>query len=198
MLPESCALIGAVIGSLGGVYYLIQTLLGKAQPNRVTWLLWGLFPLVIFAAQRAQGVGSVSWASFLAGFVPLLVVAASAFNAKAYWKTEPRDYALMAAALVGLALWALTDRPNLALAFSVLADGLASVPTLIKAYRHPRSESWEAYALSAFGFGMSLASIRVHTLEHSLFLAYVFLLNATLALLASRGRRTKSVDDLVR
>lgn len=101
MLPEYCAIIGAVIGSLGGLYYLYETVAGKAQPNRVTWLLWGLFPMVIFVAQRAQGIAGISWVSFVAGFVPLLVVAASFLNSKAYWKSEPRDYCLMAAAVVG-------------------------------------------------------------------------------------------------
>jgi hypothetical protein len=54
MLPEYCAIIGAIIGSLGGFYYLYETIAGKAQPNRITWLLWGIFPMVIFAAQRVS------------------------------------------------------------------------------------------------------------------------------------------------
>lgn len=189
MLPESCAIVGALIGSLGGCYYLAETLLGRAQPNRITWLLWGLFPMVIFVAQRAQGVAGVSWASFVAGLTPLLVVAASFFNRNAYWRTEPRDYGRMAAAVLGLLLWALTDEPNLALLFSLLADGLASVPTLLKAYRHPRSESWVAYAVSALGFGISLLSVQTHTFEATAFVTYLVLLNGTLAALASRSRK---------
>ena len=191
MLPEYCAIIGAVIGSLGGFYYLYETIAGKARPNRVTWLLWGVFPMVIFVAQRAQGVAGISWASFVAGFLPLLVVAASFFNEKAYWRSEPRDYGLMAAAIVGIILWAVTDDPNLALLFALLADVLASVPTLIKAYRHPRSESWIAYAISACGFGISLLSVQAHNFENTTFVAYVFILNAALALLASRSRKHK-------
>jgi len=189
MLPESLAIVGAILGALGGVYYLVETLAGKAQPNRVTWLLWGVFPLVIFVAQRVQGVGGISWVSFAAGFTPLLVFAASFFNRKAYWKSEPQDYLLMAAAMVGIVLWAITDKPNLALLFSLLADVLASVPTLVKAYRHPHSESWGAYALSALGFGISLMSIQTHTVETTAFAAYVFLLNAALALLTSPRRK---------
>ncbi|MFN7959173.1 MAG: hypothetical protein U0P46_12740 [Holophagaceae bacterium] len=189
MLPDPCAIIGAIIGSLGGLYYLCETLLGRAQPNRITWLLWGIFPLIIFVAQRVQGVAGVSWASFAAGFTPLLVFAASFFNRKAYWKSEPRDYGLMAAAIVGIILWALTDKPNLALLLSLLADVLASVPTLIKSYRHPHSESWIAYAVSALGFGISFLSIQTYRFESTAFVAYVFLLNASLAVLASRGRR---------
>ena len=153
MLPEYFAVVGAIIGSLGGLYYLVETIRGNAQPNRITWLLWGIFPMVIFVAQRAQDVESQSWTSLVAGLTPLLVVAASFFNKKAYWKSEPRDYYLMAAAIVGIILWAITDEPNLALLFALLADVLAGIPTLIKSYRYPESESWIAYAISAFGFG---------------------------------------------
>ena len=191
MLPEYCAIIGAIIGSLGGVYYLYETIAGRSQPNRITWLLWGIFPMVIFVAQRVQGVKGVSWASFFAGFMPLLIFAASFINKKAYWKTEPRDYYLMAAAVLGIILWALTDNPNLALLFSLLADMLAAIPTLIKAYRHPHSESWIAYAISAVGFGLYLLSVQVFNFENTTFVAYIFLLNAALAVLASRSRRRK-------
>jgi hypothetical protein len=187
MLPEYCAILGALVGSLGGFYYLYETIVGKAQPNRITWLLWGIFPMVIFVAQRAQGVAGLSWASFVAGFTPLLIVAASFFNRKAYWKSGPRDYYLMAAAVVGLLLWAITHTPNLALLFSLLADMLAGLPTLIKAYRHPHSESWMAYAISALGFGISFLSVQSYNLENTAFIAYVFLLNGALAVLASRS-----------
>ncbi len=187
MLPEYFAIIGAIIGSLGGCYYLYETIVGSAQPNRITWLLWGIFPMVIFVAQRAQGVEGLSWASFVAGFTPLLVVAASFFNKNAYWKSEPRDYYLMAAAIIGIILWAMTDNPNLALLFSLLADMLAGTPTLIKAFRHPHSESWIAYAISTFGFGICVLSVQAYNFESTTFVAYLFVLNGALAVLASRG-----------
>ena len=119
----------------------------------------------------------------------MLIVAASFFNKKAYWKSEPRDYYLMTAAIIGLILWAITDKPNLALLFSLLADMLASIPTLIKAYRHPHSESRIAYAISTFGFGISFLSVQTYNFENTTFVAYVLILNGTLAVLASRSRK---------
>lgn len=189
MIPENFAIVGAVIGSLGGFYYLYDTITGRAQPNRVTWLLWGIFPMVIFVAQRVQGVEGLSWASFAAGFTPLLIVVASFFNKNAYWRTQRRDYYLMAAAILGIILWAITDNPNLALLFALLADMLAGVPTVIKAYQHPESESWIAYAISTIGFGISVLAIQTFNLENVAFVAYIFIMNAALAVLASRGRK---------
>lgn len=189
MLPEYFAIIGAVIGSLGGYYYLYETFVGKAQPNRITWLLWGIFPMVIFAAQKAQGIEELAWTSFIAGFTPFVVVAASYINKKAYWKSHPRDYYLMVAAIVGIILWAVTDNPNYALLLALIADILASIPTFIKAYQYPRSESWVAYTISTVGFGISFFSVQTFDLENAAFVAYLFIMNITLALLASRGRK---------
>jgi len=186
MIPEYFAVVGAIVGSLGGFYYLYDTIRGNAKPNRVTWLLWGLFPMIIFVAQRAQGVEGLSWATFAAGFTPLLIVLASFLNKKAYWETEPRDYYLMAAAIAGIVLWALTDDPNLVILLSLVADVLAGLPTLIKAYRHPQTESWIAYAISTVGFGVGVLAIPSFTFEHAAFITYVFILNALLAVFASR------------
>lgn len=186
MIPEYFAVIGAGIGSVGGFYYLYETITGKAKPNRVTWLLWGLFPMIIFVAQRAQGVEGLSWATFAAGFTPFLIVLASFLNKKAYWKTEPRDYYLMAGAVLGIVLWFLTRNPNVAILFSLTADLLAGLPTLIKAYRHPETESWIAYAISTLGFGIGILAIPSFTFENYAFIGYVFALNGSLAVLASR------------
>jgi hypothetical protein len=95
----------------------------------------------------------------------------------------------MAAAILGIILWAITDNPNLAILFALLADMLAGVPTLIKSYRHPESESWIAYAISTLGFGISILAIQTYNFENVLFVAYLFIMNGAFAVLASRGRR---------
>lgn len=188
MIPESFAIVGAATASLGGFYYLYETIRGKAKPNRVSWLLWGLFPMIIFAAQKVQGVQGVSWLTFAAGFTPLLIVAASFFNKNAYWKTEPRDYALMAAAIAGILAWLITDGPNLAILFVLLADLCAGIPTLIKAFKYPETESWTAYAISAIGFGIGILAIQTFDFQNSAFAIYLFLMEGSLAILSTRRR----------
>ncbi len=193
MLPEYFAIIGAVIASAGGFYYLYETIIGKAKPNRVSWFLWGLFPMIIFIAQQAQGVQGLSWASFAAGFTPFLIVAASFLNRKAYWKTEPRDYYLMAAAICGIILWAVTKEPNLAILITLIADLLASMPTIIKSYKHPETESWIAFAISAVGFGIGILAIHTYTFENYAFITYLFIVNLLIAVLATRKPATQQI-----
>jgi hypothetical protein len=192
MLPEYFSIIGAVIASLGGFYYLYETITGKSQPNRVSWLLWGIFPMITFVAQRVQGIEGISWTSFAAGVTPLLVVAASFINKKAYWKTEPRDYILMAAAIIGIILWAITKEPNLAILFTIVADVLASIPTIIKSFKHPQTESWIAYAISTVGFGIAILSIHSFTFATSAFVIYLFSVQIILTFLSARKGTSNS------
>ena len=187
MLPEYFAIIGAVIASWGGLYYLYETIKGTAQPNRVTWLLWGILPMITFIAQRVQGVEGLSWPSFVAGFTPFLVVAASFLNKKAYWKTQPLDYALMGSAIIGIILWIVTKEPNVAILFTILADLLASMPTIIKSFRRPETESWIAYAISTLGFGIAVLSIHSFNFQDSAFVIYLFGVQAILTMLTIRA-----------
>jgi hypothetical protein len=187
MLPEYFAIIGAVIASGGLFYYLYETIRGTVRPNRVTWLLWGLFAMITFVAQRAQGVEGPSWVSFAAGLPPLLIVAASFFNKKAYWKTQPLDFGLMGAALVGILLWIITKDANLAIFFALLADLLAGIPTVIKSAKRPETESWIAYAISTLGFGIAVLSIQTFDFQNSAFVIYLFAIQALLTILTIRA-----------
>jgi hypothetical protein len=186
MIPEHFALIGALLGALGGFYYLYQTLIGKTKPNRVTWFMWALFPMIAFAAQLSQGVGTLAWVTFFSGVTPLLIFVASFVNKGAYWKTKVTDYFLLGASLLSLWLWSITDNANIALVISIIADIFAAVPTYHKAWFHPQSESWIAYAISTAGFFLSFLAIQTYTFEDSAFVIYVLLLNGSLALLTAR------------
>ena len=186
MLPSYFAIIAAIVSSLGTLYYFYETLKGKAQPNRVTWILWAIFPMIIFFAQRSQNTGVMSIISLSAGVLALLVFTASLFNKKAYWKTKPFDYACLVLAIIGMVLWWLSKDANVAIVFAILADGLAAAPTIKKAYLHPNSESWQAYALSALGFFIGILAIQKWDFTNYAFVIYLFALNGLIALLAAK------------
>ncbi len=187
MIPEFFTVIGAIIASIGGLFYLYETILGRTKPNRVTWLLWGVFPLIIFVAQRVQGVEGASWASFVSGLTPLLVFVASFFNKKSHWKSSRLDYFCMTVGVCGIIAWIFSKNANLAISFVILADGAAGVPTIIKSYRFPETESWKAFAISSLGFGISLLAVPNLYFQTVSFLIYLFIMNTLIAVLALRN-----------
>src|SRR5438045_1503878 len=99
MLDVRFVLLGTLIGSVGGLLYLRDTVRGNTQPNRVTWLLWGVAPLLVFAVEVHEGVGLRSLMTFMAGFTPLLIVLASFVNPQSVWHIGRLDYACGALSL---------------------------------------------------------------------------------------------------
>lgn len=90
---------------VGGAKYIKGTVSGQIQPNKVSWFMWSLVPLIAFAAEIKQGVGILpALMTFMAGFVPLLIFIASFVNKKAYWKIERIDLACGLFSFVGLSL----------------------------------------------------------------------------------------------
>jgi hypothetical protein len=66
------AILAAVITVAGNAAYALDTVRGNTQPNRVSWLMWMVAPLIGFAAQVSQHVGLQSLLTFAIGFGPLL------------------------------------------------------------------------------------------------------------------------------
>lgn len=181
MINEKFVILGAILNLYGSVSYVLSTLKGRTKPNRVTWSLWALAPAVAFGAQIDKGVGLRALMTFMVGFGPLLVLIASFVNKKAYWKLTRFDFICGGLSLIGLALWMVTKEGDLAIALAIAADGLAAVPTVVKAYKEPKSENPTVFTLGAFSALITLATINNWTFAYWGFPLYIFLICALIA-----------------
>ena len=175
MINQNFVILGVIIQFIGGLSYLFDTLKGKIQPNKVSWLLWSIAPLVAFAAEVSQGVGIQSLATFITGFVPLMVFTASFFNKKAQWQINKFDLACGALSFLGIILWYITKVGNVAIFFSILADGLAAVPTIIKSYHEPETENDMVFLLGIVNAGIALLVIKKWNFENYGFPLYLLI-----------------------
>jgi len=184
MIHENFVFLGVIIFTLGSIGYVIDTLKGRVRPNRVTWFIWALAPLIAFSAQLEEGVAiHQSLLTFTVGFIPLLILAASFLNKKSYWKLGKLDIACGVFALAGLLLWQIIGTGLVAIAFAILADGVAAVPTLIKSYEFPESENWMLFFANALSAGITLLTIKQWNFETVGFPLYIFILTVTLTIL---------------
>ncbi len=176
MLNENFVIVGIILQTFGGFSYLLDTIRGKIQPNKVSWLLWAIAPLVAFAAEISQGVGIQAFTTFIVGFVPLIIFIASFANKKAEWKLSKLDIICGLLSLLGIIMWFTTKVGNIAILFSILADGLAAVPTIVKSYSHPESENDLVYLFGIINAGIGLLVIKTWNFEHFGFPAYLFII----------------------
>jgi len=161
---------------LVGAYAYVKSMLkGGVKPNRVSWLLWAIAPMIGFAAAISNGAGLAAVPVFMAGFCPLLIFAASFVIKGAHWKLVKLDYACGLLSILALLFWAVTGDPDIAIIFAILSDALASVPTLIKGWQYPETESAFPYWIGAFGAFTSFLAITAWTFSQYAFPAYLMI-----------------------
>jgi hypothetical protein len=153
--------LGAALGAIGTGLYARDTLRGTTSPNRVTWILWAIAPLLASAVEFHDGVGLRTLTTFMIGFMPVVVVIASFHNPSAVWKIRPIDYACGAMSVAGTVAWLVTQNGVVAIAASIAADFLAGIPTLMKSWSHPETES-----VASFIGAVVSSAILLLTVQH--------------------------------
>lgn len=183
MINSNFVILGAVIFFLGSFGYILDTIKGKVRPNKVTWFIWALAPLIAFAAQLKQGIGRESILTFMVGFVPMLVFIASFVNKKSYWKIEKLDLLCGALSIFGLIAWQITQVGNIAIVFSLISDFLAGYPTIVKSYRAPETENYVLYLGNSIFAGITLLTITEWNFANYSFPLYIFLVTLLITIL---------------
>lgn len=141
-------IIGSAAIFIGSLSYIRQILRGEVKPNRVTWLLWAVSPIV--AAAISWSSGSSFWEGlpvFMGGFMPLLIFISTFFNTQAYWKLSKFDYICGICASLAIIFWLFASAPVIAMFLAIFGDIMAGLPTIRKAWFEPQSESSAVYVL---------------------------------------------------
>jgi hypothetical protein len=184
------AILAALVTVTGSAGYALDTLRGRTEPNRVSWSLWAIAPLIAFAAELSEGVGLKALMTFSVGLGPALVVIASFVDERAYAKVTRLDVTCAVLSVAALAMWAVTGKGDVAIAFAILSDLFAAIPTLEKARRAPRSESPKAFVGGVLGAAITLLTIPASqwVFANFAFPLYILLIDATLLGLILRPR----------
>ena len=185
MIDVHFVILGALFTVVGSTSYVIQTLRGRTQPNRVTWFMWAAAPLLAFAVEIQYGVGLRSLMTFMVGISPMAVFIASFVNRRARWRVGPFDYACGALSAAGTIGWLLTRTGLVALAASIAADLVAGIPTLVKAWRQPETETSGAYLGATANAGITLLTVRHLTTAEVAFPLYILVIGTVLVVLVA-------------
>lgn len=192
MIDQRFVILGSLFELIGCVSYARLTVKGRTQPNRITWLLWAVAPLIAVAGELSSGVGLTWLLTFAVGLGPLIVFGSSFVNRSAYWKLGTFDWlcgALSVAALVG---WQVAGMPQLAIGLSIAADALAGIPTITKAYRHPESESGVAFIGGLIATAITLLTIHRWNFATYGFPGYLAIMGVVLLILVYRPTHSEA------
>ncbi len=171
--PDYIVMFGAFVSFLGIASYFKDTIQGKTKPNRVTWFIWAVAPLIATVASISDGVRWEVLPVFMAGFGPLLIFLASFANKKAYWKLARLDYVCGLFSVLALILWGITREPAVAVLFTILSDLFAGIPTIVKIWKYPETENVAPFTTGLFASLTSFTAIRVWNFTSYAFPAYL-------------------------
>lgn len=176
-LMKYIVFVGAIVNIVLTFSYIKEVAKGTVKPNRITWLMWSIAPLIATVAAIANGVGLAVFPVFMSGFTPLLVFIVSFLNKNSYWKLSPLDYYCGAMSFLALIVWQITKNPNYAIIFALMSDGLAAIPTVIKAWKYPETESVVAFIGGLFLATTSFFAITTWNFSSLAFPIYLVVLN---------------------
>lgn len=178
MIDEKFIIITVLLNFIGAGGYALDTIKGKTQPNRVTWFLWSLISLIVFAAMIGEKASTTAIIMTFSLFVgPFTIFILSFVNKKSVWKITKFDWICGSLSLCAIAAWLITGDGNLAIAFSILADLFAFLPTLIKSIKVPNSESWLLYFNAVISSAITLLTVKTWTFASVSYPSWILLVS---------------------
>jgi len=160
MLPENIIFIGVLLNIIGYYFYFKNMFFGQTKPNLISWFIWMLAPFLGVFFQLQAGARFSVIPIFIAGFGPFLVLLVSILKKNGYWKITLLDMVCGALSIIALVLYIFTKNLAISVIFVMLSDGLAAVPTLVKSWHFPESETSSIYLTGILGQIIGLLIIK--------------------------------------
>ena len=170
--------------------YVKDILHGNTRPNTLTWGVWALITIIAVLAQFNAGA-SWSIVMVIADSLSIFIIfglCLYGFGYRTYGWLEAICFLL---AIIAIVAWQVTHQPVLTIIFSIVADLFAALPTVVKAWRDPWSETPYPWLMVAFGGLCAVASTTIFDEANILFPAYLFVINAITGFIALIGRHSK-------
>jgi hypothetical protein len=180
-------ILGTFFYLLGFIPYIYHIFYSRVVPHPFSWTIWCILSGVnTIALMGSTGIEPTS-------ITPLVRTIALSIGAIIGWILIRRiritlfDYVCLSLALLCIYI-AYRYGVNQAIIPTILVDLLVLAPTLHKIWNDPESEDPFAWICVVFSQMCILLSLSTHTLENSLFWAYIMIQNALVAFFIYRRK----------
>ena len=176
------------------LYIAIRAILDrKFKPHRVTYGIFVLITAVTFINQVVNGGG---YSSYFMGvsFLGVSIVFLFSFKYGMGGSSLLDKVALVSALLLAI-YWISSGDSRYSTVIAVLIDIIALIPTITKAYGHPKTEIYLNWMISAFAGLLSLLAIPEFDWILYLFPIYIFFANFCVIFAKFLGHRKQRIVD---
>jgi hypothetical protein len=169
-----------ILNLIGYIPYIRDIFRKIVKPHPFTWAIWTILT-TIAAFNQVRNDGGYSSLFFistaiLVGFVFLL-----SFR---YGMGGASNIDRLCLVLAGILLiyWLTTKDTHLSTVYAVIIDGIGAIPTLIKTYHHPKSETYIQWTLAGIGGLFTMVSVPRLDWILLIYPLYVFIMNAAIVI----------------
>lgn len=153
------ACLGVSVSLYGVFTYLRGILKDGTQPRMASWVAWftanTVFAVVAFAdgAYLAAGINAIS-----------SITNAAIIGASLKQRVNPRpgdwiDWACLTSSILCVAVTVFSPAKELGTITAMLANVIATIPTIRHAWAKPQEETWQMFAASAGAGGLGLVGV---------------------------------------
>ncbi|MBA3724167.1 MAG: hypothetical protein H0W89_04755 [Candidatus Levybacteria bacterium] len=180
-----------IINIAGYIPYIRDIFRNKVKPHPVTWGVWTILTTIVAFNQVSNGGGYSSLffisTALLVGFVFILSLRYGMGGASKI------DRLCLCLAILLLVYWLTVQETRISTLLVVTIDGIAAVPTILKTYQHPETESYNQWSLA--GIAGFLTILSVPRLDWVLLLYPVYVLIANSAIVIVKYIRDRKQRD---
>ena len=185
--------VNAIFSTIAGLVLLLSYVpygndiaKGNVQPARSARLMFVLLLLVAFLQQHSLGSGWILFITLgeLVGSVAIFGLAIK-YGIGGLSRLDLACYMLL---LLTLLIWGITDNALIALHATIATDFVAFVPTLVKTWRQPQSETALFFVVGAIAPLVGLVALHDYQYEIIAFPLYLALANAFEVVLICRHK----------
>jgi hypothetical protein len=183
-------ILSSALVSISYIVYALAIIKGKAKPHRTTRLVFVITTSLVFASLLAQQNQVAVWLAGISASLSFLIFLLSFKFGMGGWSKS--DIACLFIALAGIIAWQITENPLIGLYFAIGSDFTAMVPTLIKTYRFPETETWIFFFINVIAISLNLLAIKNFVFQEYLYPLYLLLANISMVILILRPKFLKS------
>lgn len=182
-------ILGGLISGLSYIPYIKDVLAKKTRPERASWIIWATLTAIAFFSQLAKGATSSLWLPFFETLGTSIVFLLSIKNGVG--GATKRDIFILISAAIGLVLWYFTKEPAVALYIVIAVDATGTIPTIIKSYQEPETETFITWIMVTIAGIFAMFSVGKLDLILLSYPFYIFAANGAIALAMVLGKKKR-------
>lgn len=179
--------VAGIIATIGFLPYAIDILRGK-KPSKASWIIWSTIGIALALSYESSGAKASLWVAVSYAICPLFILALAFYKDRSPMKTWPTvDKIFLVAGVICFMPWVVFKicevykilpqwgwiLPRVTLYGGILTDLCGGIPTIIKTYHDPESESFIAWSFWASGNILNLFAVELWVLDLFVYALYL-------------------------